>query len=505
MKYLRVFLIAVFLLNIEGMPTLQAQSYVGEILLRNTYQYIKLQVKDGQAKFSAPYLDGNRKYSVIGDWKGTQPWKVKRGVEVWKFKTTLKDNQILGKVTLPTGSQPVVLRKQLPRLAVSVLSQYAGVYADPQGRRVVIYHNSDYLHLMSPYSEESVSLKPISPQAFWSVSGEQTRFSDLQTGKYQQLQLTDRLGKKRLLKRSHAIKIEEVWIPVGQDTLYAKIFLPQLKTKVPACLVLPGGGSVGIANYMYEARFFAAYGIASLVFNKSGEGKSKGDGNFRRMTFEEKNKQYCELFKYLQNRPEVNAQKVGVHGPSEGGRLALLMAIDMPEVAFVNAVAAPLMTLREGQLYAVDHYLRNLGIDEEHILKARKTWNRYYEEIIAGKISEQTIKDANSLRGLHRRMFLPPNSANIPAAPSAKDLQNDRVVKEAGKIKCPVLMQYGENDQRVNPYKSLRNYRKQANPKTPLKVILYPRGSHSMMTPEFRICIGYTHDKIKWLRQIGIL
>ena len=391
--------------------------------------------------------------------------------------------------------------KQLPPLAESDLASYEGVFEDSTGQRTVIYAGNGYLHVMSPYSERTMSLKPIGEQLFWTVSGALWEFHP-QDGMYR---VELRNNTSRTLQSLPPIKIEEHWIPVGSDTLFAKVFYPPQSHDAAACLVLPGGGAVGMKNYEYEARYFAAQGLVSMIFDKSGNGKSKGEGNFRQQTFSEKKAQYIALYHYLQNLPDVDANRVGVHGPSEGGRLALMMAGSLPDMAFVNATAAPIMSMREGQLYAVAQYHRNLGLSEADINAVVALWNDYYDGILNNNIPTSVIARANSFRDRHERMFLPPNSTLVPAAPSAEDLTDRTVVRDLSQIGCPVFLQYGENDERVHASASLQNFKQHIAPNVPYRIEEYPRANHSFMTPEFEISHGYLDDKLVWLQQIGIL
>ncbi len=493
-------------LTLMGPILAEAQSYVGQIFYRNTFAYVKLVCQDDTCTFSIPYLDRDERFPVSLQNTGHQEWQFTRQGTPWKFKTHFEAGKLTGTLALPSGQQDIHLVEQLGPVSPEDLSSYAGVYSDEQNRRAIIYARFNYLHLMSPYSEESMSLKPIGDKTFWSVSGERSEFSENKNGKYQLLTIHDIHGASYALQRIPDFTIDELWIPVVGDTLYAQLFLPQTDQPAPACLILPGGGAVGMDNYIYEARLFAAHGMAALVFDKAGNGKSKGEGHFNFQTFEETNEQYKTVFRYLQHHPKVDKNKIGVHGPSEGGRIALMMAIDLgADLAFAISVAGPHMTMREGQLFAMDHHHRNLGLRQSDNMKIQEIWNEYYDGILSGEIDPATIEKANVYRSISDRLFLPPNSTDIPISPHKADLENDRTVQEAGKIISPLLLQYGENDQRVDREGSLRNLLPQLAHPERVTTIIYPRGDHSMMTPEYKICTGYTSDKINWLKHIGIL
>jgi|GEM_PF-1470262 len=483
-----------------------AQTFHGLVQYRNAFQPVQLDCESDTCALQLPHLEGAKTYLVSGNPLSGENWQFTKEIEEWRFQTVYRDQVIRGRLFINGLSQELILYESLSEPEPEEFDSFTGVYRDEDGRNILFYKGNRSVRMISPYSEQTLSLRKIKSDRFWADSGEQLCFEDQKARHFQSLRIINRDGGERRAEYFEAYDIEEVWIPVGLDTLYGKLYLSRSNEPAPACVVLPGGGSAGLANYEYEARFFAAYGLASLVFNKSGEGKSKGPGNFRLQSFEEKTDQYLAVFQYLQNRPEIDPDRVGVHGPSEGARLALMMAIDTPgEVAFVNAVAGPLMTLREGQLYAMGHYHRNLGVKEVDNLSIQQIWNDYYDGILAGSIDTAIIEGANRYRHVNERVFLPPNTTQIPGAPVAEDIENDRVIQQAEKIRCPVLLQYGENDQRVNPYHSIRNFRKAKAPGTSLDIILYPRGNHSMMTPAYQICTGYVHDKVDWLRKIGIL
>ncbi len=482
---------------------LRAQTYVGEIQYNHAYEYVKIACNNDTCLFSLPYYlpDNKKVISPTALHSGTTAFRY--GLDEITLNTTVKEGHVTGTITISGHQQSLQLQEQQAPIAAGKLPQYIGVYASEGNQRIIVYERYGYLHLVSPFSQETNSLKPIAAHTFWSVTNETTTFSKAVNGQFQQVSLQTRGGSKHAFSRIPSPTVQELYIPVGNDTLYAQLFMPQTNKKVPACLILPGGGAIGMDNYVYEARYLSSYGIASLIFDKPGNGKSKGESNFRWQNFGQKSEQYQQLFNYLRNHAAIDANKVGIHGPSEGGRLALLMAIDLQEkVAFVNAVAAPIMTLREGQFYAMDHHHRNMGVDEIDNMKIRQIWADYYDGIVAGNIDSAVVDRALQYLEGHPGLFLPASHA-FPASPRAEDIDNNRVVKEVGNITCPILMQYGENDQRVHPTKSLRNFR--ANYTKHFDAIIYRRGNHSFMTPEYKICPGYLDDKVKWLKRINIL
>jgi len=478
-----------------------AQTYLGHITIENKTEYAKISLNNNKWILKMPFLSEeesvfendilNKSNSVIV--KG-QKWKIEN--------ISQNDVQLDLKIINKLGDQNVRYFLQKENPPKDELTKYLGTYIDNNGNVSLIENQFNRLRIISPYSGETMFLKPIEDSVFFTTSSEQWSFNSSIT----EITHTASLGKKTILKKKKLFNTKDVWIPHGKDTLYGKLFMPiNTNLQHPGCLILQGGGSVGLKNYEYEAHFLAANGIATLLCNKAGEGKSKGESNFNYQTFDEKTAEYNTLFEFLKSQPNIDKSKVGVHGISEGGRLALRLGAHNNDVAFILAGAAPIMSFIDGQLYAMNQLHRDLSIDETTNLTIQNIWKTYYDNIIQGKISKSNIDLANSIRNINPRIFLPPNSTEVPGSPRKEDLIGSMVFKDLSKIKAPILLQYGENDHRVSPFKSIQNFKSHINSTTEWKKIIYKRANHSFMSPEFQISTNYLQDKINWIKSIGIL
>ncbi|MEZ5057215.1 MAG: alpha/beta hydrolase [Saprospiraceae bacterium] len=468
---MKQFLIWVLALNSVAVFS---QTYVGELQTPEGFQYMKIVVENDSSQLSFPYeLRKQFDFPFVPE-KGKK-LEAEVGVDKRVFTIQSKtDNSLVLNTSFSGLPQNVILKRQKEALKEEEWSKYIGNFIDSNGNHAIVYERRGYLHLMSPYAEQTVSLKPIGEHQFWSTSGESSFFKNDKNGKFQTLEIRNRNGQKAVLNRGFDYTIKEDWVQVDGDSIYVNLFIPDKKGKNPACLLLPGGGGQAqMDNAVYEARFFASHGMVAMTFEKSGVGKSKGEG-FEQYTFQEKTQRYAQLFQYLQNREETNPEKVGIHGPSEGGRLALMLGIELGKaVAFINATAAPIMSMKEGQLYAVDHYHRNQQVNEAEIVDILNIWKDYYDGIISNKLDTLHFEKIRSLQVNYPRAFLPPLSADLPLSPRKEDLMDDTVAKEAAKISCPVLLQYGENDQRVNPYRSIQNFYQNAGEGKNITVEIY--------------------------------
>lgn len=296
---------------------------------------------------------------------------------------------------------------------------------------------------------------------------------------------------------NYKIKKDSVYIKSGSDTIFGVFFRPIVKgnQNIPAVLCLQGGGDVGLKNYFYEAEFFVKNGIAALVCDKAGAGFSKGPDSWITQTFEQKVTEYGYLLDWLRKQPSIDPVKTGIHGLSEGGRLALSLAIKFPEkVAFVNSVSGPVQSFKDNQLFAIQNYLLNRKMGYSEIIKILSLWNKYFDAIANKKIPQVLITRINKIREVYPKLYLPSNSTDLPQRPRSEDI-NYTLKGKLNKITCPVLLQFGGEDHIVNVKRAISLI-----PKSPeIKSIVYKDTNHSMLTDDNLVQPKYLIDKLDWL------
>jgi pimeloyl-ACP methyl ester carboxylesterase len=300
---------------------------------------------------------------------------------------------------------------------------------------------------------------------------------------------------------SYKIKKDSVWIDTSNGKIFGLLFQPVLghSEKVPAVLCLQGGGDVGLTNYLYEAEFFAKIGIAALVCDKSGTGLSETEKRWQEQSFKDKTTEYLELHSWLSSQKTIDPIKVGVHGMSEGGRLALNMAIRRPEkIAFVNVVSGPIASFKENQLYAIKHYLANQNFKPTEIEQAVDVWETYFNDVGKGLISNETISAIKELIEIVPNLrYRPAVSKNLPSRPLREDIHFG-LEGSVGSIVCPVLFQYGENDILVDPVTSISLIPYKPN----FLIKLYTGTDHSMNLKNGNIHPDFLHDKKNWIENL---
>ena len=143
-------------------------------------------------------------------------------------------------------------------------------------------------------------------------------------------------------------KTEEVMVDQARDKiqLAGVLSVPPGAGPFPAVLLINGSGAhdrngtmFGHEPFAVLADYFARNGLASLRMDDRQVGKSTGvflDATTRDFSYD---MEAC--FNFLKNRPEIDQNRVGLLGHSEGGLVAPLVAIRNNDVAFMVLLGAP--------------------------------------------------------------------------------------------------------------------------------------------------------------------
>jgi len=140
--------------------------------------------------------------------------------------------------------------------------------------------------------------------------------------------------------------VEEVSYPhtSGAFAFAATLTLPKGKGPFPAAILVSGSGPqdrdetlMGHKPFLVIADHLTRAGIAVLRFDDRGTAKS--GGTFAGATIDDFSTDVASAFKYLNTRNEIDQQKIGLIGHSEGGVTAPMFAARQPQVAFVVLLA----------------------------------------------------------------------------------------------------------------------------------------------------------------------
>jgi len=165
---------------------------------------------------------------------------------------------------------------------------------------------------------------------------------------------------RRVTAKPPTFKQEEVSFRNGDVTLSGTLLLPLTEVPYPAVVFLHGAGSEGRYGARFLAEYFTRYGIAALIYDKRGVGKSTGD--WKRSDFTDLAGDAIAGIHFLQERREINPRKIGIYGHSQGGSIGPLVAARSRDVAFVISGAGGGVPMYEAEINSLTNQIRAKGI-----------------------------------------------------------------------------------------------------------------------------------------------
>ena len=270
---------------------------------------------------------------------------------------------------------------------------------------------------------------------------------------------------------------EKVYFKSGEETITGILVKPNSGNNLPAVVFQQGSGNFAFDGYENEAwgphKFYIedvllAQGYAVLYCNKRGLGGSTG--NWRKNDFFGRADDAYAAIEYLKTLPEIDANRIGVSGHSQGGWIAQITAAKHDDVAFIICLAGPTVGVKE-QIYSNDRF-------------------QFECEGYEGDKLEKKIEKRK--KGLDKSYNIGKNSGIIGAAKHLYlifDYENDEVLKS---IKCPTLLLFAEFDINVDPKENIDHLNQIFENKIPdnITVKTMPKGQHGFYIVENR-CVPW--------------
>jgi len=245
---------------------------------------------------------------------------------------------------------------------------------------------------------------------------------------------------------------EDVSFEDGPVTLAGTLVRPASNGLAPAVVFVHGSGPEGRWASRYLAFTLARAGIASLIYDKRGVGGSTGD--WRSAGFEELAADARAAVRFLRTRPGIDSARVGIHGHSQGGTLAPLVAARNPEVKFVVASSGDGVSMADCEIYS---YSNALGVPSLHGPDSAMAAD-YVRELISVGYDGAPRGRLDSLAAAFkdRPWFAPPPAPDNPWWSISQRISGYDPTAWWRLVRVPVLLLYGEADQRVPAASSLR-------------------------------------------------
>jgi hypothetical protein len=144
-------------------------------------------------------------------------------------------------------------------------------------------------------------------------------------------------------------EVEEVAFANGDITLAGTLTLPRTPGPLPAIVLVSGsgpqdrdetlGGGIAIKPFRLLADALTRAGVAVLRYDDRGVGKSTG--TFSTATTQDFAADAEAAIGYLLTREEIDPDRIGLLGHSEGGQVAAMLGARDKDLAFIISLAGP--------------------------------------------------------------------------------------------------------------------------------------------------------------------
>ena len=240
----------------------------------------------------------------------------------------------------------------------------------------------------------------------------------------------------------------------------------------PTILLINGMGPQDRDESMYGHKpfliisdYLTKKGFAVLRVDDRGTGLSTGD--FDHSTTMDFANDAQSAINYLKTKDNVDTSKIGIIGFNEGGLIAAMLSVKSDDIKYIVLLATPGIPGREILLDQTTIMQKKLGIPEEEITKdlrlntsifntiehendtslVRKKLKKIYKSFIASLGEKYAFSKKYNVRNIDKQI-------NFMTKPWFRFYLTYDPAKTFEKVKCPLLILYGEKDLQIEPEKN---------------------------------------------------
>jgi len=246
---------------------------------------------------------------------------------------------------------------------------------------------------------------------------------------------------------------------------------PSTSPPFPAVILISGSGAedrdesvFGHKPFLILADYLTRRGIAVLRVDDRGVGESTG--KYVEATNADFASDVMAGIEFLKMQKEINPNKIGLIGHSEGGVIAPLVASQNTEISFIVLMAGPGLPLEQilymqGELIArANHISEEIISKQRHIqeIMFSQLKNEPNPEIAEQKIRKALVEEFKDSSD-KKLPIMSEDSINaqiqMVLSPWFRDFLAYDPKEALRKVKCPVLALNGEKDLQVPPKENL--------------------------------------------------
>ncbi|MEM7511363.1 MAG: alpha/beta hydrolase [Bacteroidota bacterium] len=281
-------------------------------------------------------------------------------------------------------------------------------------------------------------------------------------------------------------------------------------------ILIPGSGRTNMVegNWYYEdlQTMFVEQGLAVMVYDKAGCGKSEGAFDYNQ-SVQNSSLEVLAAIAELREQKIPGSDQIGLWSHSRGGWIAPLVIQQDPEIAYWISASGPDHLETIGYFFEANWRVQGRSEEEIELLYAEwlagftiQRKGGTYEEYLA---ASPNVKKDSMMLALRGGKF----NTEEKFYSFQKVLEGESFDEETGltiivpdfaevlsEIKCPVLAVFGEKDSQVHWQRSLALYQKTIGENDLLTYMTLPDGNHFLLSCETG---GYL-EKISELRERGL-
>ncbi len=285
-----------------------------------------------------------------------------------------------------------------------------------------------------------------------------------------------------------AVITQDLEFANGEVHLAGTVYLPSKGDRLPAVVALHAAGIAtrDAALFQHLTEGLPAIGIAVLIYDRRGSGKSTGD--LKDVDYGTLADDAVAGQQALARLPRIDPGKIGFWGLSQGGWLAVLAAGRSQTAAFAISVSAPLVTPERQMEFATENLLKIRGYssrDVQDMLDARRAWIAYLRGTNSRAVAVDAIQQVET-KPWFDLAFMPKASTvtTDPEHSSWRREMDEDPIRAVRKVSLPLLFIYGGADPWIPVSQTVEQLQALTKQQSNIRYAVIANASHEMMFQE---------------------
>jgi pimeloyl-ACP methyl ester carboxylesterase len=232
----------------------------------------------------------------------------------------------------------------------------------------------------------------------------------------------------------------------GEVRLAGSLYMPSGPGLFAAVVCNHSSGDQQRYDGAFMADFLASRGIAVLIYDKRGDGKSAG--NWKTASFEDLADDCIAGVRLLKTIPSLDSNAIGIFGHSQGATFSPIIISRCPDIAFNVAAAGFAVSPPEQDIFRV----RNILLHQAHFSNrvadsALRFYKIWLEVARTGKGWDAMQRENEKVKTAGWYTWVQPPPADSWPWTWYRKAGNYHFIPYWEKVRIPTLLLYGEKDE----------------------------------------------------------